>query len=290
MRPLLRRTGVAIALTSALLAISSAVTIPADASDDLEGATASAHPAATQDIDFTGIVRLTNCSGSVIQWPGSKPTDKVMMLTNGHCRKSYAAGEVEVNVPSVRSVTLLNADGTDAATVSTTTLLYGTMSRTDVALYQLDLTYAKLKSKYGLTPLTIQSHRAMTHQRVIVISGYFRTAYRCNLNGFVYRLREDIYTWSHSLRYRNGCHLIHGTSGSPILKAGTRTVVGIHNTTNDSGEKCTLDNPCEVDRHGHITVHQGRHYGEETWWFTTCLSADGRKLDLDQAGCRLLRP
>ena len=85
----------------------------------------------------------------------------------------------------------------------------------------------------------------------MVISGYWRKAYRCHLNGFVYRLREDVYTWSNSLRYREGgCNVIHGTSGSPVLKAGTRTVVGIHNTTNDDGQECTLNNPCEVDRQG----------------------------------------
>ncbi len=126
---------------------------------------------------------------------------------------------------------------------------------------------------------------------MVVISGYFRTSYTCQINGFVYRLKEDVYTWRQSLRYREtGCALIHGTSGSPVVKSGTHDIVGIHNTTNDDGEQCTFDNPCEIDRQGHITVHQGRHYGEETWWFTTCLSNDGRQLDLDQKGCLLLTP
>jgi hypothetical protein len=75
-----------------------------------------------------------------------------------------------------------------------------------------------------------------------------------------------------------------------VVKSGTHHIVGIHNTTNDNGQKCTINNPCEVDRKGHVTVHQGRHYGEETWWFTTCLTADGRKLDLDRQGCALPKP
>jgi Trypsin-like peptidase domain len=292
MRPTLRRGGVAITLASAFIAISSALAVPADASDAAETTTATARPAVPKgNPDFTGIVRLSNCSGSVVRWEGSKPGDKAMMLTNGHCRKTYTADEVEVNIPLVRTVTLLNPDGTDLANVSTTKLIYGTMSKTDVALYQLDLTFADLKSTYDVTPLTIQSKRATPHERVVVISGFWRKAYRCHLNGFVYRIREDIYTWSNSLRYREGgCNVIHGTSGSPVLKAGTRIVVGIHNTTNDNGQKCTLNNPCEVDRQGNITVRQGRHYGEETWWFTTCLSDDGRKLDIDRAGCLLRGP
>lgn len=115
-------------------------------------------------------------------------------------------------------------------------------------------------------------------------------AYRCHLNGFVYQLREGVYTWNRSLRYPDGgCNVIHGTSGSPVLAAGTRTVVGIHNTTNDNGQECKFNNPCEVERQGRVTVHQGRHYGEETWWFSTCLGSD-RQLDLSLPGCLLRKP
>jgi hypothetical protein len=298
MRPTLRRGSAVAIAASALLAVCSTLAVPADASvpagtaGPARGATASVHSETglASHANFTGIVRLSNCSGSIVRWKSSKPGDLAMMLTNGHCRKSYGADEVEVNVPSVRTVTLLKRDGTDAGTVSTTTLLYGTMAKTDVALYQLGVTYGELKSTYAVNALTIASHAPSPHERIVVISGYFRDAYRCYLNGFVYRLREDVYTWSHSLRYTDGgCDVIHGTSGSPDVKQGTRTIVGIHNTTNDNGLECTINNPCEVDRKGHITVHQGRHYGEQTWWFTTCLGAD-RQLDLDRKGCALRSP
>lgn len=303
MRQLLRRSGVAVTLVGALLAATAAIAVPADASDAervappapttapaAAAAAAAAAPTLEGDPDFSGIVRLSNCSGSIVRWASSKASDPAMMLTNGHCRKTYAVGEVEVDVPLVRTVTLLNPDGTDLANVSTTTLLYGTMTKTDVALYQLELTYGQLRSRYDVPALTISSMRAAVHQRVVVISGYWRKAYRCHLNGFVYRLEEGGYTWNNSLRYREGgCNVIHGTSGSPVLDTETRAVVGIHNTTNDDGEQCTLDNPCEVDRHGHVTVRQGRHYGEQTWWFTTCLSPN-RQLDLDRSGCLLVGP
>src|SRR6187551_503278 len=108
MRTVIRRAGVAITFASALFAISSAVAVPADASDATEGTAATARPALPRPYhNFTGIVRLSNCSGSIVRWPDSKPADKVMMLTNGHCRKTYAADEVEVDVPSVRTVILL---------------------------------------------------------------------------------------------------------------------------------------------------------------------------------------
>jgi hypothetical protein len=283
-----RRLVTTTALAGTAIVGISAITAPVHASPTIA---VTARPAAQPlTPNFSGIVALSNCSGSIVRWKSSKPSDTAMMLTNGHCVRTFGAHDVDVNVPAVRTVRLLDPDGTDRATINTKTLLYGTMDRTDVGLYALEISYAKLESKYGVSALTISPHRADPHARVVIISGFFKKAYRCHLNRYVYRLHEGVYIWHQSLRYNeNGCHMVHGTSGSPVLLADTRTVVGIHNTTNDSGQECTLNNPCEVDRQGHVTVHQGRHYGEETWWFTTCLGAD-RQIHLDKAGCLLTKP
>lgn len=292
MSQLPRRLGVALAATAAVVASAPLAALPAAASTaDQPTATATARASAPKGSpDFSGIIALDNCSGSIVRWQSSRPTDKALMLTNGHCTKFYGAHEVDVDQPLVRTVTLLNADGSDEASVSTTTLLYGTMDRTDVSLYELSTTYAKLKSEYDVPALTISAQRAAAHERVVVISGYWKKAYRCHLNGFAFELKEYVWSWDHSLRYNeNGCHTIHGTSGSPVLDPKTRDVIGINNTGNDDGEECTLNNPCEVDKKGHISVFPGRHYGEQTWWFTTCLGAD-RKLHLDKAGCLLPSP
>lgn len=66
-------------------------------------------------------------------------------------------------------------------------------------------------------------------------------------------------------------------------------VIGVNNTGNEDGERCTLNNPCEVDANGNITVDQGAAYGQQTWWFYTCLTAT-RTLDLNKAGCQLAKP
>lgn len=292
MRRVHRRLGLVVTVASALVASSAAYAIPALASTATgisSGTAAHAQPTAGHP-DFSGIVALNGCSGSIVRWQSSEPGDLAMMLTNGHCTKFYGAHEVQVNKPLVRDVTLLNADGSDDAHVSTTTLLYGTMSRTDVSLYQLSLTYAQLVKQYAVPALTISDQRAGATDKVVIISGYWKRAYRCHLNGFVYQLDEYRWTWDHSLRYNdNGCHTIGGTSGSPVLDPTTREVVGINNTGNEDGERCTLNNPCEVDRHGHVSVHLNRNYGQQTWWFTTCLAAD-RSLDLSKPGCLLPQP
>jgi hypothetical protein len=97
-------------------------------------------------------------------------------------------------------------------------------------------------------------------------------------------LREDVWTWHDSVRYNTGCSPIHGTSGSPIVDLASNQLVGINNTGNDDGGMCTLDNPCEVDPDGTTHETQGQSYGQETYWFNTCLTATN-SLDLNKAGC-----
>jgi len=239
--------------------------------------------------NFSGSVALDNCSGSIVRWKSSQATDKAMMLSNGHCYNFMGSREVVVNKPSVRSVDLLNSDGTVAGTVNTVTLLYATMWRTDLSLYQLSQSYQTLQNTYGVPAFTIaETKPAPKDQPIEVLSGYWRLAYDCNLNGFAYRLHEYVWTWRLSLRYSDGgCQVIGGTSGSPVLDSN-RVMIGINNTINEDGQRCTFDNPCEEDRHGNITVHLHRGYGQETWVFYTCLTNNA--IDLAKSGCMLPKP
>jgi len=255
-------------------------------------ALASAQQAKTEAFaapNFSGTVALDNCSGSIVRWKSSEDSDKAMVLSNGHCYDFMGAREAVVNKPYVRGVDLLNSDGSVAGTVQTVTLLYATMWQTDVSLYQLSQTYTELQNKYGVPSFTIADTKpSPKDQPIQVLSGYWRVAYHCKLNGFAYRLHEDVWDWNNSLRYSDGgCQVIGGTSGSPVLNS-KRVQIGINNTINESGGRCTFDNPCEENRKGKITVHIHRGYGQQTWVFYTCL--DGIQLDLDKAGCKLPKP
>jgi hypothetical protein len=120
-----------------------------------------------------------------------------------------------------------------------------------------------------------------------ILSGYWQQGYSCKIDRFVFELREGDYISKDSMRYsKGGCETIHGTSGSPILDPRTRTVVGINSTGNDSGESCTMDNPCEVSENGQIYAEKGRSYGDQTHVFYSCLTADQR-FDLMKEGCQL---
>ncbi|MBB5117286.1 hypothetical protein AF335_27440 [Streptomyces eurocidicus] len=255
-------------------------------------APAGAAPAAKpKAVDFAGTVALSNCSGSLVRMPGSADTDPALVMTNGHCLETGmpAAGEVIVDRASSRTFSLLNSTAGKVATLRATKVSYATMTDTDVTLYELNTTYAQIKQRYNINALSLSPDHPTAGTAIKVVSGYWKRIYSCNVDGFVYRLREGDWTWKDSLRYTSSCDVIGGTSGSPVVDATTGKVVAINNTGNESGERCTMNNPCEVDENGQVTVRQGINYAEQTYGITKCVGA-GNKIDLELPGCTLPKP
>jgi len=236
-------------------------------------------------------IALSNCSASLVRYPTSLDTDRALMLTNGHCYEGGmpSAGQVLQNKASTRSGTLLNASGGSLGTVRADLLIYATMTNTDVSLYRLNETFAALKTRTGATALTISNTHPADGIAMFIPSGYWKQTWNCSINGFVGTLKEDQWTWHDSIRYSSGCNTTHGTSGSPIVETSSNKIVGINNTGNDNGEMCTLNNPCEVNADGTTSAYQGQSYGQETYWFTTCLDSTNT-INLTISGCLLTKP
>ncbi|RJQ77283.1 serine protease [Pseudonocardiaceae bacterium YIM PH 21723] len=247
-----------------------------------------AAPAAAPTLD--SIVALNNCSASIIRLTSSQDNDRAIMQTNGHCYEGgfLKAGQVITGKSSTRSGTVLNADGSKKTTVQADRVLYATMTDTDVAWYRLTETYAQLKEK-KVTPLELASTHPAKGTQMDVVSGYWKKIYSCNIDTFVHQLKESEWTWKDSIRYTSACQTIGGTSGSPIVDRNTGKAIGINNTGNESGEKCTLNNPCEVDQSGTVTVHKDSHYGQQTYQLYGCIGA-GNAIDPNKAGCTLPKP
>ncbi|WNI22792.1 serine protease [Streptomyces sp. ITFR-16] len=242
-------------------------------------------------IGFAGTVALSNCSGSVVRTPDSQPGDPALVLSNGHCLESGfpGPGEVVFNKPSTRSFTLLNASGSSIGTVRASKVAYGTMTDTDISVYQLTSTYAQIESNYGIKALELNTAHPVQGTAITVASGYWKRTYSCNVDGFVHRLKEGEWTWKDSVRYTSACQTIGGTSGSPVIDNATGKVVAVNNTGNEDGQQCTDNNPCEVDENGQVTVHQGINYAQETYGIVPCIGA-GNVFDLDREGCALPKP
>lgn len=242
-------------------------------------------------VDFTGTVALDNCSGSLVRMPGSAGSDPALVLSNGHCLESGmpGPGQVVTDQPSSRTFTLLDGSGADLGTLNAVKVVYGAMTDTDVSIYQLDSSYDTIQAQYGIAPLTVSADHPAQGADIRVVSGYWKRIYSCSVDGFAYQLREADWTFKDSVRYTSGCNVIGGTSGSPVVDANSGLLVAVNNTINENGQSCTLNNPCEVDQGGAVTVHQGIGYAQETYIIPPCFGA-GNVLDLTLPGCALPRP
>lgn len=247
------------------------------------------------EYDFEGIVKLSNCSGSLIIFPGQPITSKAHVLTNGHCLKTgffgrmLRPGEVIVGQSMTRSMKVFDAS-MNTFSINATQISYGAMTKTDVGLYELSQTYEEIAQNYNVRPLELRASHPFIGEQIEVISGYWERGYSCHIDHFVFRLDEGGYTMNDSIRYSSpGCEVIGGTSGSPIINKDTREVIGINNTGNESGDQCTMNNPCEIDQDGAITVVKGRTYGQQTYLFYGCLNP-AFQIQLDREGCELAKP
>jgi hypothetical protein len=244
---------------------------------------------AAQPYNFEGIVALNNCSGSVFQLENSRDTDAAMVLTNGHCLEfgMPAPGQIIYGKPSHRAFRLLDANARSVAQLTATEVIYSTMTKTDMTIYKLRETLGEIKTKYHIQPLMLSSQHPSVAEPIEVISGYWTRGYKCSIETFVNKLQEDQWTSEDSIRYsRPGCETIGGTSGSPVLRAGTRVIIGVNNTGNEDGKKCTMNNPCEIDKNGNITYQKGVSYAQQTYWVYSCLN-QSNEIDLQVPGCLL---
>jgi V8-like Glu-specific endopeptidase len=283
----------ALVITGAGVAPAVAAPAPAAASTSTSAVKADTKAAAPtlQAVSLAGTVALSNCSGSVIRFPNSADTDPALVLSNGHCLETGFPdpGEVIVGQSSSRTFSLLNSAGTKVATLRASKVAYSTMTDTDITIYQLTSTYATIKSSYGISALTVQDTHPTAGTAITVASGYWKRLYNCSIDGFVYRLKEGSWTWKDSVRYTSACNTIGGTSGSPVIDQSTGKVVAVNNTGNEDGETCTVNNPCEVDANGNVTIHPGINYAEETYLIPACFTT-GNKLNLSASGCVLPKP
>ncbi|QKW29159.1 trypsin-like peptidase domain-containing protein [Streptomyces seoulensis] len=278
----------------ATLVITGAGMAPAAAAAQTGGAAtapAKRSAPAVKAVDFAGTVSLSNCSGSVVRLPASADTDPALVLSNGHCLETGfpSPGQVITGQSSSRTFGLLNSAGTKVATLRANQVVYSTMTDTDVTIYRLTSTYAQIKSSYGISALTLSDTHPVAGTAIKVVSGYWKRIYSCNVDGFVYRLKEGDWTWKDSVRYTSACNTIGGTSGSPVVDTATGKVVAVNNTGNEDGQRCTENNPCEVDANGNVTVRQGINYAEETYQIPACFTT-GNKLNLSASGCVLPKP
>ncbi len=246
---------------------------------------------AVSGYDFEGIVKLSNCSGSLIRLSGQPMTAKALVLTNGHCYSSgpfggmLKPGEVISNKASGRTMKIYDKN-MKLFPITATRILFAAMTDTDVTLYELTQSFEEIQKRYKISPFDLDTVRPMVGTNIDIVSGYWDRGYTCAIDSFVFQLKEGDWLMKDSIRYTDGCNTIGGTSGSPIIAKGTRTVIAVNNTANEDGQRCTVNNPCEVSEDGSITVLKNKKYGQQTFNVYSCLTPDFQ-VDLNTPGCLL---
>ena len=91
--------------------------------------------------DFEGIVKLSNCSGSIVKFENQPMASKAMVLTNGHCLGGsfggmMKPGEVIVNKKDARSMKVFTKEK-KLISIKTTKVIYATMTNTDMTLFEI---------------------------------------------------------------------------------------------------------------------------------------------------------
>lgn len=239
---------------------------------------------------LAGTASFGGCAAAVVRVASSRPTDRALLLGNGHCADPRPPrGKAFADRPAAGIVTVNGASGNAIARTSATRLLYATMTGTDVAVYRLAATYAEL-AEAGVRPLRLAESGPTVGERLEMLSGgAAETTLTCRVAAVVPVLREAGYEQREALRYAGGpdCEPEHGMSGSPLVDPSTREVVAIHNTHVDGdGEPCSENNPCEVAPDGTVTAIKGRGYAQQTAGLTRCIVA-GSRFDLAAPGCSL---
>lgn len=244
----------------------------------------------TRHPSLDGAARTDVCSGSIVRKSDAKPDDPALFLTNGHCVKGDrpAPGSAVTNRAEARDVTVLGPRGGPTASAHTTKLVYATMTGTDIALYQLDETYAQLAAG-GAKVFDLATREPQQADQLVLLAGESGKTWACAVANIVPELREGGYSTHNAIQYNELCAPGSGDSGAPMVDPHTGEMIGIHATGNGAGGVCTEADPCEVDDAGVVTVHMGRSYGEQTAAIPACL-APGSTIDLGRAGCTLTKP
>lgn len=241
--------------------------------------------------DFEGIVKLSNCSGSLIRLSGQPTTAKALVLTNGHCYSSgpfsgmLKPGEIISNKASSRTMKIYNKN-MKLYPIAASKVVFAAMTDTDMAIYELTQTFDEIQKKFNISPFDLDTIRPMVGTNIDIVSGYWDRGYTCAIDSFIYQLKEGEWLMKDSIRYTDGCNTIGGTSGSPIIAKGTRTVIAVNNTANEDGKRCAVNNPCEVSEDGKITSIKNKKYGQQTFNLYSCLRPDFT-IDLTVQGCTL---
>jgi hypothetical protein len=279
---------------------------------------------------FNSMIKFEEqCSGSLVKFENQPMNQNAYILTNAHCLKfkpevkpllqGHGSFLKNIDYEAENGVIIYGSKDKEYQ-VKIKKIVFATMSNTDVALLSLQKSYEELEKEFEVKPLLLSPHKSEADTKFDLISGYWLKGYRCSIDKFILEYRESLSDLSviplkltrEAIKYtkREECdETPGGTSGSPLVRSGTREVIGLHGTSNVFNElraceffdgcevtenseiilnkpACSKLNGCEVTKDGLKTLDHGARYGFQTYFFYSCLTGD-YQIDLEMSGCKL---
>lgn len=242
----------------------------------------------------------SHCTATVVTGPGQVSAEAdALVVTSGHCVSGrLGTNEVLVDQEPAEGWSFTPAYFADTVAqhrrVGVRKVRYATMKSLDMAVVQLTVSYADLAAQ-RIRPFRLDPRAATPGTRVelahipVMIDSEERYLRRslCT-GGDRYDLVEHVWYWPRG--WVNDCAGVHGgSSGSPVLVAGTDRIAAVLNTTvePDYSGACYLGRPCELTPTA-PRMRTGASYASGLEAVAGCFTAD--RFDPRAAGCRLPHP
>lgn len=246
----------------------------------------------------TGRLRTNNdCTATLVHSAeGHRPTDKALILSNGHCAGSLSTNEVITDRPAAEGATFTPAffkdNQADHVSYGVERVLYATMKDHDLALLRLNATYADL-ARHDIHPRSLapavlkpgtKLRAAHAPTSGVDDSEAFLRLSTCTAQANV-ALNENSWLWKDSTR--TDCRgVAGGSSGSPAVAGTDGPIAGLINTVaTPLVLGCGTGRPCEGDENGRVVPKDDTTYLTTVAPMAGCLT--GRGFDLNRPGCGL---
>lgn len=260
----------------------------------------------SDDFDYNGMVKILGeheeCSGAVVRFKGQAWSSKAFVLTSGHClfgveRAFHRRQMVYQDIAISRTLNQLRMEAMDGDRfghqVKVKKLVYATTYTVDAALFQLGETYNDLLDM-GVLPFDMSDSPPKMGIEIDIVSGLLGRGSRCRIVGHVHEffIEEDDIFLRNSPTYH--CRLGSGTSGSPLVERGTRTILAIHSALWIGGRRVRI-NDCPsgiLDVCRRVNPHRNRarvkstEFASQIHVFSRCFNSQF-KIDLNLSGCEL---
>lgn len=220
----------------------------------------STDPGADRFIAVGELQTRAPCTATLIAGPIQPPAERpALVLTAGHCAGSFGANDVLVDRAPANDKWQFTPgyfiDTQPQPSYPVQRIVYATMKQGDWAILQLGATYGEL-ARRGVKPILLRetggapdSDIELTHipSDGVPENERFLRLSTCR-TGTTQAVFEGGDPWYWPEAMPNDCAgVAGGSSGSPVFLAGTRTLVGVLNTTVGEGLiGCGLNRPCEL--------------------------------------------